>query len=368
MTEKTAVKTGKVAVMTEPLNLKYQEYSIPSPLPGSLVVKVTRTNVCGSELHIWRGHHPSIKRGVLGHEMIGTIHELGEGVTKDYAGNAVKVGDRIVSTYFLTCKKCSPCQEGIFHLCENAYEFWTKQPEVEPHFHGSFATHYYIHENQYFYKVPKNVPDVAAASANCALSQVYFGIEEADLRYNQSIVIQGAGGLGLYASAIAKEKGAKVIVIDGIKSRLEQAKKFGADYVIDMNDYSTLQQRERAVLELTNGRGADIGMELAGVPAAFSEGIHLIRPGGKYVTIGNVSIGKFTEFDPGLLTRKSIKILPIVRYNPWYLRKSLDFLSASIDKYPFEQMLDAEFTLDQIQEALDKSAAREVTRATIIID
>ncbi|MFD6903539.1 zinc-binding dehydrogenase, partial [Streptomyces diastaticus] len=285
--------------MTEPLNLKYQEYSIPSPQPGSLVVKVTRTNVCGSELHIWRGHHPSIKRGVLGHEMIGTIHELGEGVTKDYAGNAVKVGDRIVSTYFLTCKKCSPCQEGTFHLCENAYEFWTKQPEVEPHFHGSFATHYYIHENQYFYKVPENVPDVAAASANCALSQVYFGIEEADLRYNQSIVIQGAGGLGLYASAIAKEKGAKVIVIDGIKSRLEQAKKFGADYVIDMNDYSTLQQRERAVLELTTGRGADIGMELAGVPAAFSEGIHLIRPGGKYVTIGNVSIGKFTEFDPG---------------------------------------------------------------------
>jgi D-arabinose 1-dehydrogenase-like Zn-dependent alcohol dehydrogenase len=368
MTEKTAVKTGKVAVMTEPLKLDYQEYQVPSPEAGSLVVKVTRTNVCGSELHIWRGHHPSIKRGVLGHEMIGTIHELGDGVTTDYAGNPVKVGDRVVSAYFLTCKKCAPCQEGKFHLCENAYEFWTKQPEIEPHFHGTFATHYYIHKDQYFYKVPDNVPDVAAASANCALSQVYFGIEQADLRNNQTIVIQGAGGLGLYAAAIAKEKGAKVIVVDGVKSRLEQAKKFGADYVIDMNDYQTTELRARAVLELTGGKGADVGMELAGVPAAFAEGIHLIKAGGKYVTIGNVSIGKFVEFDPGLLTRKSINIIPVVRYNPWYLRKSLEFLSNTIEKYPYKQLLDAEFTLDQIQTALDESAARKVTRASIIVE
>lgn len=134
-----------------------------------------------------------------------------------------------------------------------------------------------------------------------------------------------------------------------------------------MNEYPTKEQREQVVLQLTNGKGADIGMELAGVPAAFSEGIHLIRPGGKYVTIGNVSIGKFVEFDPGLLTRKSIKILPIVRYNPWYLRKSLEFLSKTMEKYPFQDMLDAEFTLDQINLALDKSASREVTRASIIV-
>ena len=367
MTKKTAVQLGKVAVMTEPLTLNYQEYEIPTPEPGAVLVKVTRTNVCGSELHIWRGQHPTIKRGVLGHEMIGEVHTLGEGVTKDYAGTPVKVGDRIVATYFLTCKKCSPCQQGQFHLCENAYEFWTKQPEIEPHFHGTFATHYYVHPDQYFYKVPDNVPDVSAASANCALSQVYFGIEEAELNYNQTIVIQGAGGLGLYATAIAKEKGATVIVIDGVKNRLEQAKKFGADYCIDMNEYPTTELRERAVLEITDGKGAHVGMELAGVPAAFTEGIHLVRPGGKYVTIGNVSIGKFVEFDPGLLTRKSIKILPIVRYNPWYLRKSLEFLSKNIEKYPFKDMLDAEFTLDEINIALDKSASREVTRASIIV-
>lgn len=358
---------GKVAFMKAPGQLEFKSYPLPEPEPGAVLVKVRRTNVCGSELHIWMGHHPAIRRGVLGHEMIGEIYALGEGVKTDYAGNHVKVGDRVVAPYYLTCKKCKYCQEGQFHLCENAYKFWTKHPDEAPHFHGTFATHYYIHPNQYFYKVPDNVPDVAAASANCALSQVYFGIDQAGLTYGQTIVIQGAGGLGLNASAIAKEKGATVIIIDSVTSRLEQAKKFGADFTIDMNEYPSVEERKKRVLELTNGYGADVGLEVAGVPAAFAEGIELIRTGGSYVTIGNVSPGKYTDFDPGLLTRKSIKIFPVVRYNPWYLRKALEFLSDTIDKYPFSELLDAEFTLNEIQEALERSANREVTRASIII-
>ena len=110
------INKGKVAVMTNPLELSYQEYEIPTPGPGAIVVQVTRTNVCGSELHIWRGQHPAIKRGVLGHEMIGTVLTLGEGVTTDCAGQPLQAGDRIVATYFLTCRKCGPCQEGQFNL------------------------------------------------------------------------------------------------------------------------------------------------------------------------------------------------------------------------------------------------------------
>ncbi|MED4352828.1 zinc-binding dehydrogenase [Schinkia azotoformans] len=359
---------GKIAVMTEPLKLDYQEYTVPEPGPGAIIAKVSRTNVCGSELHIWRGQHPSLKRGVLGHEMIGQVHKLGEGVTTDSAGEPISIGDRIVATYFLICKKCPACQEGQFNLCENAYYFWTKQPEVEPHFHGTFGTHYYIHPEQYVYKVPDNVPDISAASANCALSQVYFGIDQASLSYGQTIVIQGAGGLGLNAAAVAKEKGATVIVVDALKSRLDQAKEFGADYVIDINDYQTVEQRSKIIQELTNGRGADIGLEVAGVPAAFAEGIHHIRPGGKYITIGNISPGRMVEFDPGLLTRKSIQIIPVIRYNPWYLRKSLEFLSKNIDKYPFDTLLDAEFTLEEVEDALEKSANREITRASIVVN
>lgn len=119
---------------------------------------------------------------------------------------------------------------------------------------------------------------------------------------------------------------------------------------------------------MTDRVGADLGIELSGVPAAFSEGIHLIRSGGKYVTIGNVSTGKYTDFDPGLLTRKSIQIIPIVRYDPWYLDKALTFLSKNINKYPFIKMMDGVFEFSSIQEALDRSVSREVTRASIVME
>jgi threonine dehydrogenase-like Zn-dependent dehydrogenase len=358
---------GKVAVMTEPMKMEFQEFSIPDPQPGAMLLKVVRTNVCGSELHIWRGHHPTKRKGVLGHEMVGMVEKLGEGVTTDYAGQPIKVGDRIAAAYYLTCRKCNTCKRGEFHLCERAYEFWNKSPEEEPHFHGTFATHYYIHPDQYFYKVPDNVPDGAAASANCALSQVYFGLDKAKLSYGETLVIQGAGGLGLNAASVAKERGAKVIVIDALNSRLEMAKSFGADHTININEYDTVEKRAEVIRSLTHGLGADVGLEVSGVPDAFSEGIHLVRTGGRYISIGNVSPGKLTSFDPGLLTRKSINIISVVRYDPWYLLKSLQFLSNTIDKYPFATMLDAEFNLDNIREALDRSATREVTRASIIV-
>jgi D-arabinose 1-dehydrogenase-like Zn-dependent alcohol dehydrogenase len=358
---------GKVAVMTEPMKMEFREFNIPTPEKGAVVLKVTRTNVCGSELHIWRGEHPTKRKGVLGHEMVGAVHQLGEGVTEDYAGRPIKEGDRIATVYYLTCRKCNLCRRGQFHLCERAYDFWNKDPEEYPHFHGTYGSHYYIHPDQYFYKVPDNVPDIAAASANCALSQVYFGLDKSGISYGDSIVIQGAGGLGLNAAAVAKEKGAKVIIIDAVESRLEIAKQFGADHVINIKEFDTVEKRAAAVRDLTDGVGADVGIELSGVPAAFSEGVHLIRGGGKYVSIGNVSPGKYTDFDPGLLTRKSIQIIPIVRYDPWYLDKALQFLSKNINKYPFVNMMDGEFEFSSIQDALDMSASREVTRASIVM-
>lgn len=170
------------------------------------------------------------------------------------------------------------------------------------------------------------------------------------------------------AIAVAKEKGAIVIVIDGVESRLEQAKQFRADYTLNFNDYLSTEDLADAVKQLTGGSGAHVGIELTGNPKAFAEGIYFIRPGGRFVSIGNITPGKLVEFDPGLLTRKSIDIISAVRYDPWYLYKSLQFLSANDGKYPFDKILDAEFSLDEIKTALDKSASREVTRATILVN
>jgi threonine dehydrogenase-like Zn-dependent dehydrogenase len=359
---------GKLAVMVEPNKLEYQQYQLPSAAKGALLLRIIRANVCGSELHVWNGSHPVKKDGILGHEMVGMIEEIGEGVTKDHAGNPIQIGDRVTATYFQACGRCGPCADGAFLLCENTYEYFNKRPEETPHFHAAFSTHYYVQPTQFFYKVPNNIPDSVAASANCAISQVYYGIDKVQVKINETVVIQGAGGLGLYATAISKESGARVIVIDGVEERLNQAIKFGADHVINLNQFDTIEKRSAYIKELTNGKGADVGIEVAGAPSAFSEGIHHIKPGGRFLTMGNVAPGRTTEFDPGFLTRKSITIYSVNRYQPWYLGKALKFLSSTIHKYPYESIIDGEFDFSEVETALNKSVNREVTRASIVMN
>lgn len=183
--------------------------------------------------------------------------------------------------------------------------------EEAPHFHGSFATHYYIHPDQYFYKVPENVSDSPAASANCALSQVYFGIEKANLRYRETIVIQGAGGLELNAAAVAKECGAQVIVIDAVSSRLQKALLFGADYLINMNEHDTVEKRKNVIWEITNEKGADVAMKLTGVPAAVYDiaGVTGSESGGLGIALPILApqyLAQGLGLDPGVMHRISL--------------------------------------------------------------
>jgi threonine dehydrogenase-like Zn-dependent dehydrogenase len=360
-----ADQTGKLAFLADPKNVEIREYDIPSPEPGAVLTTVERANVCGSELHIWRGNHPEVEEGVLGHEALCRVEELGDSVETDYADEPIEEGDLVAPVYYLTCQRCSACQRDEFNLCENAYEYWSKPPEEPPHFHGTFGTHYFLHPEQYFYKVPDPLDRNIAAGANCALSQVMYGMDQVGVGYGDSVVVQGAGGLGLNAIAVANERGADTIVIEGVDGRLERAEEFHVDHTIDFREYDTVEARADRVAELTGG-GADVGIEVAGVPDAFAEGIHLVRKGGAYLEMGNVSPGHMTDFDPGLLTRRNLTVESVVRYQPWYLRKALAFLEEHADDYPYHQLIDTEFDLVDVTEALERSGNREVTRATLI--
>lgn len=357
--------TGKLVYLSEPEQLEIKEYEVPEPEPGAVLTEIEQANVCGSELHIWRGHHPEVKEGVLGHEAVCRVSELGEGVETDYAGDPIEEGDIVAPAYFLTCQRCPPCREGQFNLCENAYTYWSKPPEESPHFHGTFSTHYFVHPNQYFYKVPEGVNLQVAAAANCALSQMLYGLDQVGVDWNDTVVVQGAGGLGLNTVAIARERGAKTIVVEGVDGRIERAKEFGVDHVIDFREYETVEERAERVRELTDGVGADVGVEVAGVPEAFAEGPHLLRQGGRYLEVGNVNPGIMSEFDTGTLTRRGIDITTAIRYQPWYLKTALEFLAECGDDYPYEDLIDAEFDLLDVEEALAKSDTREITRAAL---
>jgi threonine dehydrogenase-like Zn-dependent dehydrogenase len=201
--------------------------------------------------------------------------------------------------------------------------------------------------------VPDALPDEAIAPVNCALCQVLYGLESAEMKFGDVVVIQGAGGLGIYAAAVAAEKGAsRVISVDRQAPRLALARKCGATDVIDMNEYPTPDARIARVKEITDGRGADIVVEVVGVAAATVEGLDMVRLNGKYVDIGNIVPQTVTLPATKVITNQ-IKWLGVTHYDPWIVPAALDFLVRTRDKYPLSSLVSHSFALADINRAFD---------------
>ena len=220
--------------------------------------------------------------------------------------------------------------------------------------------------------MPDELPDAAVAAVNCSVSQVIYGRREADIQFGDSVVVQGAGGLGINATAAAREMGAgKVIAIDGQASRLDMASKCGADYTIDINEYDTPESRIERVKELNDGRGADMVMEVVGYPQVVPEGIEMLRNGGTYVEIGNIWPNSNVELDISKILWKQAKIVPVTHYDPYILPIALDFLVRTRDKYPLTNVMSHSFPLEEIGKAfeqsewLGKNEEASVTRAFV---
>lgn len=358
------VGAGCVAYMTEPGVLELREYDLPSRAEGQLLLEIVAAGICGSEVHMFAGRHP-LRALPLGHEFVGRVTEASPRPV-DSSGAAIADGDLVTATYFETCLRCPECTRGDLNLCRNGYAKMTSDTEVPPHFFGGLATHYVVSPRQWLYRIPDNVSPIVAASANCALAQAICGMERGAVRAGEHIVIQGAGGLGLYATAVAKERGAHVTVVDAVPGRLATADRFGADRVISMVDHPTAEARRKIVMAVTEGLGADAVFDFAGVPAAVSEGIRLARSGGRYVEIGSVLPGVSVELDLGYMTRSQISLVPVIRYLPRHLLEALAFLARNVDRLPLDELIDGRYTLDRVRDALDDALERRVNRAAII--
>lgn len=352
--------------MTRPGSVEIREYELPAAQPGALLLETVAAGICGSEVHIFTDRHP-LKSVVLGHEMIGRVVDPSTRPF-DSAGTPLTAGDRVSVVYFQGCRHCPACARGEYEMCSNGYQHWMQSPDEFPHFVGTCGTHYYLNANQFFFRVPDELPSLVATSANCALAQVMAGIDRGGVLAGEHVVIQGAGGLGLYAIAVAKERGATVTVLDMAENRLETARKFGADHVISLREQPDPEQRRAMILDSTGGLGADVAIDLTGMIEAIVEGVRLVRPGGRYITLGNVLPGVEVSIDFGDITRRAITIVPAIRYAPRYLAGALRFLQRNLGTVPFELLLDRTYALDDVHAALDDSAQRRINRAALVFE
>src|SRR6185295_5165222 len=244
------------------------------------------------------------------------------------------------------CGSCRACLKRVSRACPNARTYLANSCDTAPHFYGAFGDYYFIRPGAAVFRLPDELSDTMVAGVNCALSQVVGGMQLAGLKMGENVVIQGAGGLGVYATAVAKEMGAgKVIVIDGVKARLDLATAFGADAVIDFEQLPDPDQRGQRVMELTDGWGADVVAELVGHPRVCPEGLRMVGRAGRYLEIGNISPGLTYTLDPQWLVGYNRSILGMLYYEAEHLQQALDLVFRTQDTYPWNRVLSHTFPL-----------------------
>ena len=348
--------------------LEIREYPVPDVKPDGILVKLSLANICGSDIHFVEGRGPRLKGGIpqiLGHEMMGTIQKLGREVKTDSLGQPLAEGDRLVYSYYSPCGQCWACSTGV-PGCPNRYRRWLGVPaDTPPHFNGAFAEYYYLHPGHWTFKVPQDLSNHVVSPVNCALAQMVYSIHKIGIMLGDTLVIQGAGGLGLYGIAVAKEMGAaRVISLDKRDHRLEMAKAFGADVTINVEKIPQAQRLEM-VRDLTRGVGADVVVEVCGSPDAVDEGMRMARVGGRYLLIGNINLDMAGQVDPGNAVRFSKTIVAVSVYQQWVIPRALDLLVRCKDRYPFDKIISHTFPLEEINTAMDFARTGQPIRVAL---
>ena len=355
-------KTSKVAVLEAygaPLSIR--EVAIPEVQAGGILVKVELAGICGTDVHQSRGTL-TIKAplpNIQGHETIGRIVKLGTGRSIDVAGEALKIGDRIMWAH-ADCGACYWCEVARDPvLCASRQGYGFADPAV---LRGGFAEYEYITPITKVVKVQEELSDEEVIGVGCAFRTVVAGYERlGGVRFQERVVILGAGPVGLYSALLAAESGAhEVIVVGAPALRLDLAKRWGASHTINIEEIGDAAERKKIILALTAGRGPEVVVECSGVPAAFNEGLDMIQKGGRFLVMGQTSAATL-PVAPGLIVGKGLTIVGSVSATIQHFYKALQFVKTRRSKYPLGDIVTTKYQLEDINEALASMASgREI--------
>ncbi len=362
------VTSGRLAVYDAPNKpFEIRVFPIRPPRAGEVLVKIRMSTICRSDIHSYLGHRPNPCPGVLGHEIIGTIVALGEGVDRDMRGDALAEGDRITwSEYFIPGNNFYTEVLDLPQKSPGVDKYGHMAVSTEPHHHGGFGEYCYVLPRSWILKLPDDLTDEEATPINCGVATVVCVTEKAQIAMGDSVVVQGLGLLGLYGCALAKARGARLVIgIDTVAARRDLAMRFGADHVLDPSAMSEAELVKQAKA-LCKPEGADAVIELCGYPEVLPAGIEMVRTGGRYVLGGLVNPDAFVKIDANKILRKLLTVCGVHNYHPRHLIQALDFVHVNRARFPFHELVDGKYGLEQVGQAMQDAADRKVLRAAIV--
>lgn len=322
--------TNHVGEVYEPFKTHFLEKEIRGLAPDEVLVKVRASAICGSDLHIARGLHPSAPLPVtIGHEFAGDVVAIGSEVTN------AKVGQRVTVEPCIVCGKCDACRHGNYGYCEHISYTYRRGD-------GAMAD-YVVVKEPYVYELPEYLSYKTGALIE-PLSVATHAVRRADIRLGETVLIIGAGAIGMMVAAMCRRSGAaRIIIADFSDARLEMALQVGATDAVNSGRIDL----EEEVFRLTGGKGVDKSFECVGRESCFIQAIMTLKANGTATVVG-IYEKPMVTFPASRLVTHEIHIQGAQGYC-W----DFPIAIASARDLPMDKFITHTFPMAQLQQALE---------------
>lgn len=334
----------RAAIFHGPGDLRISDIATEEPGPGEVSVEVRAAATCGTDLKSYRRGHPKLFPTLparFGHEFAGVVTAVGDGVT-DFAP-----GMRVVAANTAPCGQCWACTLGRQSLCENL-----------SFLNGAFAEQVVIPAPivaRNTYRLPDDLAFDRAAPLE-PLATVVHGMAESGIELGDTVVVHGAGPIGLMFVQLSVLRGASVISVDRSAWRLEQARSAGASVTVALSDSHDADEVAALIRrETPGGRGADVGIEAVGLPAVWEQTVRTLRPGGTAVLFGGTPKGAPFSVDSSAMHYEEYTLKGVFHHTPKYVRTAVELLATG--KLDSSLLITEHRPLERLVDSLEDMAA-----------
>jgi threonine dehydrogenase-like Zn-dependent dehydrogenase len=370
------------ATLVEPGKYEIREYPLPVPAPGCLLVKMEVSGICGTDKHTYQGYVTQYGDRriefplIQGHENVGTIAAIGGGAEyTDFEGVPLRVGDRVVVGANVSCGRCYYCRHDFpYYCCQNTLDYGNLlSARNSPYLFGGWGQYLYVIPGSFVVKVPDDLPseiavltEIFAVSVGLDRAKQMSAFPSESFRFDDTVVVLGVGPLGMCFLMKARMLGAgTIIAVDLSDYRLGFARRLGADQVLNAGK-TTPAERLQSVRDQTNGRGADVVVECAGVPQAVPEALEMLRVSGLLVEAGNFSdLGEISLSPHRHFCAKNVRILGVGGEEPAAYGPSMRQMARYMKHYPLREFVTHRFGLRDVEAAVRKSMEPESMKVVL---
>ena len=370
--------TVKAVTLQGKHQLVLEEFPYPNVEAGCALLRIGFSSICGTDKHSFqglfeqKGGRPLPLPIIPGHETIGTVEELG-GEVLDHSGAPLKVGDRVILAPNLPCGRCYACRNNQpYYYCSEKRDYGNNIGASEaPHLFGGWSQYLYALPGSHLFRYPDTLPPELGtfveqlAVTACLDKARQWSSEWEPFRSGDTVVILGVGPIGIVHVAKAKFLGAgQVIAVDLSEFRLSVAAKFGASETILGGSDGKVEQR---VLDLTDGRGADVVVDCTGVPAGLIQSLEIIREGGMVLEVGIFSDGGNVLFNPHRhIMEKSVRLIGVGGEELWAYEPSIRMLEVTQDRIPWQEAITHKFGLEEADRAMETALGADSMKVMFV--